>query len=136
MKLSKFLLAAIALIAFNTTQAQSKTTTTVVLPDWGVAGYNNARYYYIPYMESYYDIGGQQFVYMKDGQWIKTSEVPVAYKDYDLYGGYKVVLTEEKEPYADYDKIKIKYPKDYKGNPQKTVKIKQKKDGTVKVKEK
>lgn len=134
MKLPKFLLAVIALIAFNTAQAQIKTT--VTLPDWGVVGYDNARYYYIPDIETYYDVNGRQFVYMKNGQWEKSGALPVVYNDYDLYDGYKVILTDDKEPYADYDNIKMKYAKGYKGEPQKTIKIKQRKNGTVKTKTK
>jgi hypothetical protein len=134
MKLPKFLLAVIALVAFGTTQAQ--TTTTATLPDWGVAGQDNARYYYIPDIETYYDIKGRQFVYMKDGEWERSTELPAMYKDFDLYEGYKVVLTEDREPYDDFDMTKVKYAKGYKGDPQKTIKIKKRKDGTVKIKEK
>ena len=134
MKLSKLLLVAIALIAFNTSQAQIKTT--VTLPDWGVAGYDNARYYYIPDIESYYDVGGRQFVYMKDGKWVRSTRQPVVYKNYDLYNGYKVVITDDKEPYADNDNLRVKYAKGYKGDPQKNIKVKTRKNGTVKIKTK
>jgi hypothetical protein len=134
MKLTKFLLVGIVLIAFNTTQAQIKTT--VTLPDWGVSGNDNARYYYIPDIESYYDVNGQQFVYMTDGKWVKSNTQPIMYKDYDLYNGYKVVITNEIEPYADFDNIKIKYAKGYKGDPQKTIKIKTRKNGAIKTKTK
>jgi len=115
---------------------KTTTTTTTTLPDWGVAGSDNARYYYIPDIESYYDVRNKNFVYMKDGTWVKTTDLPPAYKDYDLYDGYKVVLTDDAEPYAEYDKMKVKYAKGFKGDPQKTVKIKKRKDGTVKIKEK
>lgn len=141
MKLPKFLLAAIALIAFNTTQAQTKTTTTttttkVTLPDWGVAGSDNATYYYLPGAETYYDIRKGQYVYMQDGKWVRTTTLPEAYRDYDLYDGYKVVLTDDKEPFDDYDALRIKYAKDFKGEPQKTYKIKKTRSGKIKIKEK
>lgn len=140
MKNLRLLLSAIVFFVAFSVHAQietTKTTTvTTTLPDWGVAGSPNARYYYIPDIESYYDIRTKNFVYMNDGKWVKTTDLPVAYKDYDLYGGYKVVLTEDAEPYDTFDKMKVKYKKGYKGDPQKTVKIKQRKDGTVKIKEK
>jgi hypothetical protein len=143
MKNMKFLLTAISFIAFGAAQAQvekttsTTTTTTTSLPDWGVAGSENARYYYIPDMESYYDIGSKTFVYMDaNGQWAKSTEVPAAYKDVDLYDSYKVVLNDDTDPFANYDKLKVKYAKGYKGDPQKSVKIKKRKDGTVKIKEK
>jgi hypothetical protein len=136
MKHVKLMLLAM-LFAFSTSHAQVEVkTTTTTLPDWGVAGSDNARYYYLPDIETYYDIRGKQFVYMNDGKWAKSAELPVTYKDYDLYDGYKVVMTDETEPYPQYDKMKIKYAKGYKGDPQKTVKIKKRADGTVKIKEK
>ena len=65
MKISKFLLIAIILIASNSTQAQTETTTTttkMTLPDWGVAGQDNATYYYLPATETYYDIKKGEYV--------------------------------------------------------------------------
>ncbi len=134
MKLSKFLLAAIICIAFNSAQAQVKTT--VTLPDWGVAGQDDATYYYIPDIETYYDVNAGTYVYMDNGKWAKTKTLPVAYKDYDLYDGYKVVLTDKNEPYADFDAMKVKYAKGFKGDPQKTYKVKTTRSGKVKIKEK
>lgn len=140
MKSLKVLLSAMILFVAFSVQAQietKKTTTvTTTLPDWGVAGMDNARYYYIPDIETYYDVRGRNFVYMQDGNWVKTTDLPVVYKDYDLYDGYKVVLTGDTEPYGAFDKMKVKYKKGFKGDPQKTVKVKQRKDGTIKIKEK
>lgn len=141
MKNLKALLSAMILFFVSNSQAQvetvkTTTTTTKTLPDWGVSGHNDARYYYIPDIETYYDIQNKNFVRMDNGKWVKSTELPATYKDYDLYSGYKVVLTDDKEPYADYDKMKVKYKKGYKGDPQKTVKIKKRKDGTLKIKEK
>ena len=73
---------------------------------------------------------------MQDGKWVKSEEVPATYKDYDLYDGYKVVLKDPQEPFAEYDNMKVKYAKGFKGDPQKTIKIKKRKDGTIKIKEK
>ena len=134
MKLSKFLLTALFFVALSSAQAQVKTT--VTLPDWGVSGYDNATYYYIPATESYYDVRNQQYVYMQDGKWVKNNSLPETYKDYDLYNGYKVVLTDDKEPFGDFDNMKIKYGKDYKGESQKTYKIKKTRTGKIKIKEK
>ena len=145
MKTIKIMLSVALLLAVGATQAQvdSKSTTTTTttttkatLPDWGVAGAENARYYYIPDIQTYYDISSGNYVYMDNGNWAKSKTLPAQYKDYDLYNTYKVVLTDDKDPFADYDKMKIKYAKGYQGDPQKTIKIKKRKDGTVKIKEK
>lgn len=134
MKLPKIFQAAVFCIAFSSTQAQVKTS--VTFPDWGVDGQANATYYYIPGAETYYDINNKQYVYMQDGKWVRTETMPAAYADYDLYNGYKVVLTDKNEPFADYENMRVKYAKDYKGEPQKTYKIKKTKSGKVKIKEK
>jgi len=133
MKLSKILLAALVCIAFSSSQAQVKTT--VMLPGWGVAGNDNATYYYIPATETYYDVRKGEYVYQEDGKWVRNTTLPVAYKDYDLYSGYKVVLTDDTEPFADYDNMRSKYSKTYKGESQKTYKVKTTRNGKVKVKE-
>jgi len=133
MKLSKFLLAALVCIAFSSSQAQVKTT--VTLPGWGVAGNDNATYYYIPATETYYDVRKGEYVYQEDGKWVRNTTLPAAYADYDLYSGYKVVLTDDKEPFADYDNMRVKYSKTYKGELQKTYKVKTTRSGKVKVKE-
>ena len=135
MKLVKFLLTAVLFIAFSaTTKAQVKTT--VTLPDWGVAGQDNATYYYIPATETYYDVRKGEYVYQQEGKWVRTTTLPTAYKDYDLYSGYKVVIEDEKEPFDDFDSYRVKYAKDYKGEPQKTYKVKTTRSGKVKIKEK
>ena len=136
MKMTKFLLIALVCITFGTAQAQVEVkTTTTTLPDWGVAGNDNATYYYIPDIESYYDVKAGNYVYMDKGKWAKTTTLPKAYKNYDLYNGYKVVLTDDKEPYADYDNMRVKYAKGFKGDPQKTYKVKTTRSGKVKIKE-
>lgn len=138
MKVSKFLLTAMVFMAVNQVGAQVKTTVTTTkttIPDWGVAGQDNATYYYIPATETYYDVRKGEYVYQQDGKWVKTTTLPTEYKDYDLYNGYKVVLTDDKEPYADYDNMRVKYAKTYKGDPQKTYKVKTNRRGKVKIKE-
>lgn len=144
MKTMKLMLSAALLFAVGATQAQveakssttTTTTTTKTLPDWGVAGADDARYYYLPDLETYYDVRTGEYVYMNNGSWSRNKVLPEQYKTYDLYDTYKVVLTDDKEPFAEYDKMKVKYAKGYKGDPQKTIKIKKRKDGTIKIKEK
>ena len=127
-------MAALVCIAFNSAQAQIKTTVTI--PDWGVAGNDDATYYYIPATETYYDLRKGEYVYQQDSKWVRTTTLPAAYKDYDLYSGYKVVLTDDKEPFDDYENMRVKYAKNYKGEVQKTYKVKTNRNGKVKMKEK
>lgn len=91
-------------------------------PAWGPAGYTDVRYYYIPDVESYYDVGTREYIYIKKGKWVRATALPVVYKSYNLYNGYKVVVTDYKgaTPYIYYKTHKVKYPKGYKGKFQKT----------------
>lgn len=141
MKTATLLLSAMMFVAVGA-QAQTETsktttsnTTAVQLPDWGVAGADNARYYYLPDLEMYYDVRTAEYVRYDNGNWVRSMTLPDTYKNVDLYDTYKVVWTDPTEPFPQYDKMKIKYAKGYKGEPQKTVKIKKRADGTVKIKE-
>jgi hypothetical protein len=61
-------------------------------PAWRVPGYNYVQYYYLPEIETYYDVSRRQFIYMDNGRWIFSNSLPYRYRSYDLYGGYKVVV--------------------------------------------
>lgn len=84
-------------------------------PAWGPAGYSNANYYYIPDIESYYDVRQSQYIYQSNGQWLRTSVLPAKHRNYNLYRGYKVVVVEPgNAPHMHYAVHKVKYKK-YKG---------------------
>ena len=97
---------------------------TVTPPLWGPVGYANARYYYIPDIESYYDINSSRFIYLKGDNWIFNSKIPAQYANYDIDHGYKVVLTGYKgnTPYTHFNENKKKYPVGYRGQAQTTFK--------------
>ncbi|PST82855.1 hypothetical protein C7T94_09460 [Pedobacter yulinensis] len=82
-------------------------------PVWGPAGYDYAEYYYLPDIESYYDVPRRQFVYLSNGRWIFSAGLPPAYRGYDLYSGYKVVLNSPR-PYRYFSDHRMAYSK-YKG---------------------
>jgi len=93
-------------------------------PAWGPAGYTEVRYYYLPDIYTYYDVGTREYIYMNNGTWVRASVLPVAYRRYNLYNGYKVVLNDYRgaTPYVYYTTHKAKYPKGYKAaKPQRTI---------------
>ncbi|CAM3747485.1 hypothetical protein FSS13T_15800 [Flavobacterium saliperosum S13] len=100
-------------------------------PSWGPAGHTGVNYYYLPDIETYYDVPARQFIYYNRGTWVRTKYLPRAYRNYDLYGGYKVVLNDYrgKSPYAHFKNHKVKYHKGYKNGVQKTYGAKQNKQG-------
>jgi hypothetical protein len=90
-------------------------------PVWGPVGNDNVEYYYLPDIEVYYDIRASQYIYFGNGHWIRVGKLPKHCRNYDLYHGYKVVLTDYHghSPYTHFHSHKKKYYKGYKGKPQK-----------------
>lgn len=63
-------------------------------PDWGPVGYNYANYYYMPDIDTYYDVPTHQYVYYDNNVWVHRAYLPVRYRNYDVYHGYKVVIND------------------------------------------
>lgn len=99
-------------------------------PSWGPEGNDNSRYYYLPDIDTYYDVTRSQYIYDNNGRWIRESRLPAKYRRYDLYSGYKVVLNDYRgdAPYAYHKKHRENYPKGYHGKPQKNRGYKQEKN--------
>lgn len=67
-------------------------------PSWGVPGNYVGDYYYMPEIDTYYDIPHRQFIYLQGSNWVYASSLPYMYRNYDLNRGYKVVINEPR-PY-------------------------------------
>jgi len=91
-------------------------------PQWGPVGYSEARYYYLPDVEAYYDVPSSMFIYFNGVTWIHRTSLPSRYRNYDLYHGYKVVMTDYRgdRPYSNFRDYKVRYAKGYHGQPQKS----------------
>lgn len=83
-------------------------------PAWGPVGYDYVDYYYLPDIETYYYVPKRQFVYLSGGKWIFSYGLPPAYRTYNLYSGYKVVVNQPRA-YQLFSTHKVKYA-GYKGN--------------------
>jgi hypothetical protein len=83
-------------------------------PNWGPSGYDYVDYYYLPDIETYYYVPTRQFIYLSGGNWMFAYHLPPAYRTYNLYTGYKVVVNQPRA-YEYHHSHKIKYAK-YKGN--------------------
>lgn len=77
-------------------------------PAWGPSGYNHVDYYYLPDIESYYDVSTNQYIYQDGGRWIFANNLPPRYRGYDLYSGYKVVVNRPK-PYLNFSRDRVSY---------------------------
>ncbi|AXB57918.1 hypothetical protein [Flavobacterium fluviale] len=125
MKTIKLAIAGLFLLVANATQAQVSINVNIGNPPaWGPAGYSEMEYYYLPDIEAYYDVRAAQFIYFGRGKWVRTTYLPRQYRNYDLYGGYKVVLTDYhgRTPYTYFDRHKVKYYRGYHGAPQRPYK--------------
>lgn len=124
MKTLKHIALGILFLSFGYSQAQVSVNVNIgTPPSWGPVGYSEARYYYLPDIETYYDVNTSNYVYLNDGRWVKTRSLPRVYRNYDLYDEYKVVLTDYRgdRPYDNFKTHKVKYSKGYKGKPQQTI---------------
>jgi hypothetical protein len=124
MKSLKYLFIGLSLLAINFSNAQVNVNVNIGTPPaWGPVGYNDARYYYLPDLQTYYDVSTSNYIYINNGKWIRARTLPSVYRNYDLYNEYKVVLTDYRgnSPYDNFKTHKVKYAKGYKGKPQKTI---------------
>ncbi|WP_269222739.1 MULTISPECIES: hypothetical protein [Flavobacterium] len=111
-------LIALALFLFTSTANHAQVSINVNFgtpPQWGPTGYSEVSYYFLPDVQSYYDIRAQQFIFLNNGVWIRSHNLPNRYRNYDLYNGYKVVLNDYhgSRPYGHYQEHKVKYYKGY-----------------------
>ena len=126
MKNLKLIVFGISLFLTGTIQAQVLVNVNIGSPpNWGPAGYaDNVRYYYLPDVEAYYDIQNAMFIYDGgSGIWIHRAHLPFQYRNYDLYGGYKVVMVDYwgNYPYSHHKEYKIKYAHGYRGPEQRNI---------------
>lgn len=70
------------------------------------------EYYYLPDVESYYDLRTSQFIYLHRGNWIRSASLPARYRGYNLHSGNVIVLDYHgAAPYTHYKAHKVKYTK-------------------------
>jgi len=124
MKTLKLMAVGIFFLLSNITQAQVTVNVNVgAPPPWGPVGYTEVEYYYLPDVESYYDIRSEQFIYLNGGVWTRSRYLPRMYRNYDLYNGYKVVLSDYHgtRPYDNFNHHRAAYHKGYRDGVQKTI---------------
>ena len=126
MKKIKQLTFGVLLMLSCSTQAQLSVSLHIgTPPPWGPAGYNDVRYYYLPDIEAYYDVRSSMFIYLSGNRWVHRPHLPGRYRNYDLYGGYKVVMNDYRgnSPYSHFREHRMKYAHGYRGNPQRDIGI-------------
>lgn len=123
MKTIKLITIGIVIFLSNTAKAQVSINVNIGSPPlWGPVEHNDVQYYYLPDVEAYYDVPSAMFIFYEGGIWIHRAHLPHRYRHYDLYNGYKVILTDYhgNSPYHNHNIYKNKYKKGYHGAAQKT----------------
>lgn len=101
--LPTILLAAILWSGYAEAQVRLDIGVNIGRPAWGLPGDYVGDYYYLPEIDTYYDIPHRSFIYLSNGRWTMGASLPGIYSDYDLYDGYKVVINESRPWYrGDY----------------------------------
>lgn len=80
-------------------------------PVWAPAERVETQYYYLPEIDSYYDVPAERFIYIKNGTWVRSERLPARYSNYNLRGGKVIYLTDYRgnAPYSYHKKHKVKY---------------------------
>lgn len=121
MKTIKLIIIGIILFFSGTIQSQVLLSVNIGLPpSWGPVGTSEARYYYLPNIEAYYDVHSSMFIYYEDGNWIRRTALPDRYKHFNLYKEYKVVIKDYNgdKPYSNFSEYRGKFGRGYKGEKQ------------------
>jgi hypothetical protein len=104
--LSSFFLAA---LVHKPVQAQVSVQVNIgTQPQWGPAGYDYVDYYYLPDIETYYCVPTRQYIYLEGNRWMFAASLPYRFRNYDLYGGYKVVIN-GRDPYRNHWEYRRRY---------------------------
>jgi len=117
-------LAALGIVLFFACVAQAQVSVNVNIgPAWGPVGYSDVDYYYLPDVEAYYDVPNSMFIYYEGRSWVRRSYLPSRYRNYDLYGGYKVVMRDYhgRTPYYNHRDYRTRYAKGYRGPSQRNI---------------
>jgi hypothetical protein len=118
-----FKLVIVGLLLFFAVSVQAQISVRVNLgvpPQWGPEGYSDVRYYYLPDVEAYYDVPSSMFIYYNGVSWIHRSSLPSRYRNYDLYNGYKIPMSDYRgrTPYSNFRQHKMQYARGYRGQEQ------------------
>jgi hypothetical protein len=89
----------------------------IVSPPYWAPAYDNVEqvhYYYLPDLETYYDVWASEFAYLDGGHWIFSPFLPPMYTSYDLRSAPVVILDYRvHEPWNYHELYVSHYPRYY-----------------------
>jgi hypothetical protein len=103
----------ISCLSFKNANAQIRFSLGVNIsnqPEWGPVGYDHADFYYLPDIGVYYNVPAHTFTYFNQrGVWVTRPNLPMRYRNYDLYHAYKVVINNNPRPWEHDNDFKVRY---------------------------
>jgi hypothetical protein len=126
MRRLKILLIAILTIFGGILQAQISVNLHIgTPPPWAPSGHTDIRFYYLPDVEAYYDVQSSLFIYQSGKKWVHRSHLPARYRNYNLYNGRKVMMSDYRgnSPYTHFREHKMKYGKGNRSHSQNDMKM-------------
>lgn len=105
----------LSILLINAADAQVRVNLNVNIgqrPAWGLPGNYTGDYYYFPEIDVFYHIPQRRFVYLDRGHWIYVSDLPRAYRGFDLYRGHKIVINDP-NPFARPHYYRERYGRQY-----------------------
>ena len=107
-----FVIILVSFLTLQTANAQIRLRVNIgVQPLWGLVGYDNVDNYYLPDIETYYNVNTQYYTYMEDGIWVSRRSLPARYGNYDMYHTRRIVVNGA-NPYLRNNEYKARYSND------------------------
>lgn len=80
-------------------------------PAWAPADRIEVQYYYLPEFDIYYDVPAARFIYIRNGKWYRSANLPAKYRNHNLRGSKIIYLTDYRgsAPYKFHKHHKVKY---------------------------
>ena len=83
-------------------------------PAWAPDYYFGTRYYYFPDIETYYDLGTRNFVYLNNGRWLFVPTLPPIYAAFNLNNAFIVIVNRSVyTPWMHHHYYNSHYPRYY-----------------------
>jgi hypothetical protein len=112
--MKKLLLLLVSIAFFSTTNTNAQVSVNVNVgtpPVWAPAERVETQYYYLPEIDTYYDVPQRKYIYLSNNGWVRSSSLPARHRNYNLRGGEVVYITDYRgnSPYVYHKKHKTKY---------------------------
>ena len=123
MKTLKLIAAGIILLGTTTSNAQLSINVNLGTPIQRVAPVVVTDYYYMPDIQTYFDVRSNQYIYQERGNWRRTAYLPKQYRNYNTRTGYRVAMNDYhgNQPYRNFEQDRTRYYVGYKGQPKKVI---------------